>query len=130
MANDDLITVVAWRPEMPGPHFGIRSDYVEQCWTALLGPTSVLLLRTLEPLGSDRPTTVALPELAARIGVGTTVARRTLLRLKGFGALKILDDGAVALRVTLPALHDGQLRRVPAVLRALHERYLAEATAA
>jgi hypothetical protein len=130
MANDDLITVVAWRPEMPGPHFGIRSDYVEQCWTALLGPTSVLLLRTLEPLVSDRPTTVALPELAARIGVGTTVARRTLLRLKGFGALKILDDGTVALRVTLPALHDAQLRRVPAALRALHERYIAEAKAA
>lgn len=130
MANDDLITVVAWRPEMPGPHFGIRSDYVEQCWTALLGPTSVLLLRTLEPLVSDRRTTIAVPELAARLGVGASIARRTLLRLKGFGALKILDDGTVAIRVTLPALTDGQLRRVPPVLRALHERHLAEAPAA
>jgi len=130
MANDDLITVVVWNPQIGGPLFSTRSDYVEQCWTPLLGPTSVLLLRALEPLVSKRPTALSVADRAARLGVGTQVARNALLRLKNFSALTVYDDGTVGVRTTLGPLSSGQANRIPATVRAVHERHLSPGEAA
>ncbi len=128
--DNDLITFVAWHPPTDGPTFGCRSDYVEQCWTPLLGPSSVLLLRLLATMVTDTPVRLSLHELARRIGVADSVARRTLLRLKQFRHLTLLDDGSVAVRTELPALAPGQAKRIPATAEAMHHCHLARTEAA
>jgi DNA-binding IclR family transcriptional regulator len=129
MGNDDVITLVAWNPPTDGPTFACRSDYVEQCWTPLLGPSSILLLRLLETIVTDNPVRLSLHELAHRIGVADSVARRTLLRLKQFRHIALLDDGTIGVRTQLPALAPGQARRIPATAKAMHHRHLAHTKA-
>jgi DNA-binding IclR family transcriptional regulator len=122
---DDLITVLAWHPPTDGPTFPARSDYVEQCWTPLLGPTSLLMLRLLEPIVTDNPTTLSLHELAHRLGVSDSTAHKTLLRLKGFRHIAVLDDGTVGVRTRIPALSPKHLPRLPRTVEAMHHRHLA-----
>jgi hypothetical protein len=128
--DTDLITLIAWHPSSEGPTFGARSDYVEQCWLPLLGPSSVLLLRLLDTIVTETPTTMSLHELAQRIGISDSAARRTLLRLKNFRHLALLNDGSVGIRTQLPALAPGQVRRLPATAEAMHHRHLARIEAA
>ena len=130
MDNNNLITFVAWHPPTDGPSFGCRSEYVEQCWTPLLGPSSIVLLRLLATMITDTPVRLSLHDLARRIGVADSVARRTLLRLKQFSHLALLDDGAVGVRADLPALAPGQAKRIPATAEAMHRHHLARAEAA
>ncbi len=125
MDNHDLITLIAWHPPTDGPTFACRSDYVEQCWTPLLGPSSILLLRLLETIVTDTPTTMSLRELAHRIGIADAAARRTLQRLGQFRHIALLDNGTLAVRTELPALARAQTRRIPATAEAMHHRHLA-----
>ena len=123
--DTDLITLIAWDPPTDEPTFLARSDYVEQCWLPLLGPSSVLLLRHLADVVTTTPITLSLHDLARRIGVNDSSARRTLLRLKNFRHLAILDDGTIGIRTLLPALAPAQARRLPPSAEAMHRQQLA-----
>lgn len=102
----------------------LRSDYVEVCWTPVLGVSCVALLRLLPALWAESvPAEVADLDLAHMLGQGKGErARATAQRLARFGAgrwdpsLRLLEVPAA-----LPSLSPGQLARVPEWTRARHE---------
>ncbi len=125
----------AWRDELVERH-GVdpRSDYVEQFWLPLLGPTSILLLRRLAS-ELERSTTdaceLALEPTARALGIGTRGGRnsplvRTLTRCSQFRLLDLRREvGEVLARTRLPTLTRAQGARLPEPLREEHDAYLA-----
>lgn len=108
----------------------LRSDYVEACWTPVIGPTCVALLRLLPALWVEAvPAGVADLDLAHMLGLGKGErARATAQRLARFGlgrwdpTLRLLE-----VSVALPSLSPAQLARVPEWARARHEDLVARA---
>jgi hypothetical protein len=123
------ITFVAWPKDWEGPGFSARSDYVERCWTSVLGPTAVLALRSInqEIDAGGGPVELYLEDLARSLGVGAgtgknAIGPRALARLEQFKMAIALPDGTMAIRTELPPLRDDQLRRAgPTVQRSHHE---------
>jgi hypothetical protein len=122
------VTFVPWPKDFDGPSFGARSDYVEQCWTSVLGPTSVMALRAiaqqLESVGG--PAQIDTEQLGRSLGVGAggrhSVMQRTLGRLEQFDLAIALPDGSMAIRTEVPPLRTSQLRRSSPAVRQSHER--------
>src|ERR1700730_19339055 len=99
--------------------FDPRWSYVEAYWLAVLGPSSVLVLRRLTDWLEDRPSgiVVALEDIGQSLGLGSGTGRsslivRTLDRLIAFGIAQIAWD-AYALRRTIPPLPPRLQRRLP-----------------
>jgi hypothetical protein len=126
-----------------------RADYVEQFWLPILGPSALLLLRRLVsaldaqvpgpsgvtsapgPGGDAEPRTVSVGDLASSLGMGSPrgpsgAFYRTLDRLVSFGFAHLVDDATLAVRTHLPPLTRRQLKRLPEVVRAEHDRWLAD----
>ena len=105
-----------------------RSEYVEQYWLSILGPSAVLLLRRLaiqfdrEPAGFD----LDLVECAQELGLGARGGKhspmwRTLDRICRFG-LATRNGANLSLSRHLPPLSLRQIERLPAHLRTEHAR--------
>jgi hypothetical protein len=122
------LTVVA----IPHPHphvrragFDLASEYVERCWTARLGCTSVALLRRLAAEFTDAEMVeLDLPDLAAALGVRWADGKHsplnhTIDRLVRFGFAQ-WADGHLHVPSTVPPLAAGQLRKVPQQVRDDH----------
>ena len=103
-----------------------RSDYVEQFWLSILGPSAVLFLRRLathldhDPDGFD----LDLVECAQELGLGSKGGKhspmwRTLDRICRFG-LASRSGPHVSLHRHLPPLTARQIERLPAHLRQAH----------
>ena len=112
------VTFVPWPKDFEGPSCSARSEYVERCWTSVLGPTAVLALRAinheLEVAGGCAH--VDVEDLGRSLGVGATngknsTMQRTLARLESFNVAVALPDGSMAIRADLPLLSNAQLRR-------------------
>jgi hypothetical protein len=108
-----------------------RSPYVERFWLAILGPSTVLLLRRLAEQLDDAPRgfTLDLVETAQALGVGMRAGRnspfmRSLDRTCRFGAARFLGPGTLAVRRRLAPLSRSQVQRLPESLRAEHQRWL------
>src|SRR5689334_19924112 len=106
---------------------GLRSEYVELFWLPILGPSALLALRRLA--GCITPTEAApvpLAEFARCLGLGTGHGRRApavraVARLADFHLARVREE-RFEVRAAIPSLNAKQLRRLPAVLLALHEQ--------
>lgn len=125
-AQGDGRCVVILTP-LPAPARNVhplRSDYVEVCWTPVVGSTAVALLRLLPAMWAEAvPVEVADMDLAQRFGLGKSDrVRQTAQRIARFcggrwdPSLRLLE-----VPTALPSLSPGQLARVPEWTRARHE---------
>lgn len=111
--------------------FPLDHPYLEHCWTPLLGPTAVVLLRRIPQLWRDQGLTAELTagELAASIGLGRSTGRqgplgRTFERLVRFRFVKGSGPGEFDVFTEIPPVRDRQLERLPAWNRQRHDDLL------
>lgn len=120
-------------PQIHRVGFPLDHPYVERCWAAQLGPTSVLLLRRLPELWQEQsPAEVPLAELGRILGVGPSTGRqgtlvRTLERLVRFQfATWQSQDNQLGVYTAVRPVPQHQLRRLPTRIQDTHKRLLAE----
>jgi hypothetical protein len=102
-----------------------QGRYVETFWLPVVGPTAVVLLRSLDRTLGQRQT-VRLParELAASVGVGHdggmhSPLMRSVRRLGQFGLGQWREDRLV-LGYGVPSLATRHVTRLPLALQVLH----------
>jgi hypothetical protein len=129
----------------PAPHpklevhragFSLDHAYLEQCWTPVLGPSSVLLLRRMTALWREAaPATVDVAELGAQLGLGHGGSKhspiaRTIERVVRFRFASWSAPGVLDVYTEVSPLPPRQLERVPRWCVDRHEellsRHLAE----
>src|SRR3546814_5302943 len=67
-------------PRVQRVGFDLTDPYVEQCWSAVVGPTSVLLLRRLPTMWMARvPVEMGASELSQTLGLGVGVSKNSRL---------------------------------------------------
>ena len=109
--------------------FDLTDPYVEQCWSAVVGPSSTLLLRRMPDLWAvNSPREIQATELSRSLGLGRGVGERsrlmsTMNRLVQYRLARPAPDGAglEVFRQVSP-LTPHQLDRVPQLTRDTHER--------
>jgi hypothetical protein len=110
--------------------FDLDHPYVEQCWAASIGPTSVLLLRRVVLLWQEAtPARVQVDEIAASLGVGgdskpNSRFWRTVRRLTQFGLARPGGDGTLDVFTTVAPLSARQLARAPDWSVRTHQRWI------
>jgi len=109
--------------------FPLDHPYVERCWTSVVGPTGVALLRRAAVLfsASSHPT-IDLVDVARDLGItGSDAGRRmqrTLVRLERLGFIRRPAADEVDVYVDVPPMPACNLRRSTAALRATHSSLL------
>ena len=100
--------------------FDLNDPYVEQCWSAVVGPSSTLLLRRMTVLWlAQVPAQIGASELSQSLGLGVGVGERsrlanTLNRLVQFGLARPAPDGAgLDVYRQVAPLSPRQVSRVP-----------------
>ncbi len=112
-----------------------RSHYVERFWLGVIGPSTTWLLRRLahDLDGSPDGFDLTLVETAGSLGLGMKNGRhspfmRAIDRACQFGLARRHGDIELSVRRSLPPVTQGQLKRLPDVVRtehaAWHERQL------
>jgi len=108
-----------------------RSAYVERFWLAVLGPSTVWLLRRMADHLDEAPEgfTLELAETARAIGVGNKGGRnspfmRSIDRTCRFGAARFVGADTLAVRRKLPPLTRHQTQRLPDSLREEHQAWV------
>lgn len=109
--------------------FDLTDPYIEQCWSAVVGPTSTLLLRRLPTLWVQQvPAEIGASELSRSLGLGAGVGERsrftsTLNRLVQYRFATPSPDGTGydVYRQVAP-LTPRMLERVPEWTRGAHEQ--------
>lgn len=117
-------------PKVRRVGFELTDPYVEQCWSAVVGPSSTLLLRRMPVLWTERvPAEIPTTELSRSIGLGRGAGPSSRLaailkRLEQFRLVRRagVPDDHFEVFVEVPPLTRGQLVRVPEWTRASHER--------
>lgn len=125
--TDGALAVSEWFDPYLAEHgHPVRSSYVELFWLPILGPTSMVLLRRLVIGFEHAPGgyRIGVQDTARSLGVGLPTSRqstflRALHRLVIFRTARFAGD-ALQVHRRLPSLHAGQVRRLPASLRAAH----------
>jgi hypothetical protein len=109
--------------------FDLTDPYVEQCWSAVVGPSSTLLLRRLPTLWiAQVPAEMGASDLSRSLGLGVGVGERsrlanTLDRLVHFGLARPSRDGTgFDVHRQVAPLSPRQLARVPGWTHDAHER--------
>jgi hypothetical protein len=111
--------------------FTLDQPYLEHCWTPVLGPTSVLLLRRATWLWrSGTSTAIRSEDLAVGLGLGRGTGRnsalnRTVQRLVTAGFAAHPATGELEVYTEVPLLGRRQLERVPGWTRSVHEQLVA-----
>lgn len=112
--------------------FALDHHYLEQCWTPIVGPSSVLLLRHCVSLWRDAtPARVPTEDLARQIGLGRGTARHsplqhTLDRVVYFRFASMATPGQLDVYTEVPPVGARQLERLPTWSRAQHDRLLGQ----
>jgi len=111
-----------------GPQFDPRSHYVETFWLPILGPSTLWLLRKVAERFDAEPDgfTLDLLEMSQALGIASKGGRnnpfhRAINRVVSFNMGATIDEQTIAVRRRMPALHGGQVRRLPPRLANLHE---------
>ena len=108
---------------------GVRPDdpYVERFWLAIVGPSTVVLLRRFTRGLDEHPEgfRVGLLETSLAMGLGRGTGRnapisRTLARAETFGLMRRTGEHGLQVRTHLPVLSARQVRQLPPVLRRVH----------
>ncbi|MBM3730068.1 MAG: hypothetical protein FJW44_04530 [Actinobacteria bacterium] len=109
--------------------FPARSDYVEEFWLGILGPTATWLLRRLASGFDHYPEGFELDLVETAQALGTTYRpghespfTRAIERLSIFGLAQKYADG-LAVRTHVPLVPDRYLPRLPRHLRDAHAGY-------
>jgi hypothetical protein len=118
-------------PQVRRLGFDLTDPYVEQCWSSVLGPTGVALLRRMPVLWAERePARMPTAELGASLGLVGGAGEhsrfgRTLRRLTDFHLGEWIEPGrALAVYTEVAPLTERQLQRLPGWTQATHERLL------
>lgn len=110
--------------------FDLTDTYVEQCWSAVVGPSATLLLRRLPELWRHQvPAEIPASEFSQSLGLGAGTGPNSRLastmdRLVRFGLARPERAGGLDVFLEVAPLHTRQLERVPAWTRSTHERLL------
>lgn len=109
--------------------FDLTDPYVEQCWSAVLGPSSTLLLRRLPALWVARvPAEIDAGELSQTLGLGAGTGAHSRLanslqRLVRFDlATPAVDGAGLDVYQQVAPLNPRQLARLPEWTRGTHDR--------
>ncbi len=104
-----------------------RSEYVERYWLAILGPSTMWLVRHLANELDRNPTGFKLDmrETARSLGMGVGTGQkapfiRSIERTCRFGAARFVGPSTLAVRRTLPTLSSNLASRLPSELRREH----------
>ncbi|NNC80672.1 MAG: hypothetical protein HKN94_11035 [Acidimicrobiales bacterium] len=114
--------------------FDPRSDYAEQFWLPILGPSTLWMLRRLAQRFDVEPDGFALdlPELSASLGIRSkaggrnTTFHRSIERLVTFNMGRTIDERTISVRRIMPPLHAGQVRRLSPNLQQRHADAIAQ----
>ena len=136
MHDDQILTFTP--VDHPDPRvqqvgFDLTDPYLEQCWSAVVGPSSVLLLRRVATLWIDRvPAEIAAGELAQSLGLGNGAGSSsrfaaTLDRVVRFGLARTGPDSAsIDVHRQVAPLSPRQLDRLAPWTRQTHDRLFGE----
>lgn len=108
--------------------FDLTDTYVEQCWSAVVGPSATLLLRRLPELWRHQaPAELPAGEFSQSLGLGAGTGPNSRLastmdRLVRFGLARPDRAGGLDVFLEVPPLQPRQLERVPEWTRSTHER--------
>ena len=109
-----------------------RSDYTEWFWLAVVGPSTIWLLRRIAATFDHRPEgfDLEVPECAAALGLtggagNNATFVRTLRRTCQFHLARRIDQHTVQVRRNLPPLTRSQVLRLPSSLRVAHDEWMA-----
>lgn len=129
----ELAAVAHPNPKVRQVGFGLSHPYVEQCWGAVVGPSSVAITRRLPVLWTQQePAHIPVDELARSLGLGAGAGRqgrlqRSLDRLVRFSLATWREPGrALDAYTEVPPLSGRQLDRLPAWSRRSHDRLLSD----
>lgn len=119
--SDHLVIHPAPHPRVDVHRAGFPLDhpYLEQCWTPVLGPSSVLLLRRMSLLWRDAtPALLSTSELGAQLGLGRGTGRhspanRTVDRIVRFGFASWSSPSSLDVFTEIPPVPAKQLDRLP-----------------
>ncbi|KJF18371.1 MULTISPECIES: hypothetical protein [Acidithrix] len=127
--EDGRIMVGTWvDPLVESLGFDPRTNYVEYFWLPILGPSCIFLLRRMayafDLSGDFRE--MSLHTISYEIGLGSpkgfsSSITRTVNRCIQFDMAKLLPNGQLAFRRSLPPLSQRQLNRLPIRLQEVHE---------
>ncbi|MBW3642411.1 MAG: hypothetical protein KY447_05800 [Actinobacteria bacterium] len=112
--------------------FPLDHPYLEQCWTGVIGPSSVLFLRRCASLWRESmPVQVATADLGAQLGLGKGTARNspmwhTVERVVRFRFAAMPQPGELHVYTEVPPVPARQMERLPAWCRREHERLLGQ----
>ena len=123
----DQLTIVALDPG--NGRFGPSSDYVFDCWTPIVGPSTVLLWRCLARVALEAGSGYAVvetPDVFASLGLGASTAKnaigpRTIARMVGFGLAHCHGSRLLGVRPALDLLSAGQSARLGGRALRAHE---------
>jgi hypothetical protein len=110
--------------------FPLDHPYLEQCWSPILGPSSVLLLRHTAQLWRDSdPAVVDSADLAQQIGLGKgrgthSPLGHTLSRIVRFRFAQWAAPGVLDVYTEVRPLRERDLSRVPAWSAGRHDELL------
>ena len=111
--------------------FDLSDPYVEQCWSAVVGPSSTLLLRRLSELWRHEvPAEIPAAELRRSLGLGAGTGPNSRLaattdRLVHFGLVRQgSSPGGFDVFLEVAPLRPRRLDRAPEWTRSAHERLL------
>ncbi len=121
-------------PSAPVRQVGFPLDhpYLERCWTPVIGPSSVLLLRQCTALWRrSAPARVPAEDLARQLGLGNGTARSSALwhtveRVVRFRFAAMPVAGELRVYTEVPPVRGHQLERLPSWCREEHERLLGQ----
>lgn len=133
MDRDRLLTFAPVNhpnPKVRRVGFELTDPYVEQCWSAVVGPSGTLLLRRLPVLWDERaPAEIRWTDLSRSLGLGSGTGSRsrlsmTLRRLEEFRLARRAGGPGDQLEVFVEVspLTRSQLARAPEWTRATHDR--------
>lgn len=118
-------------PEFDHVGFDPRSHYAETFWLPILGPSTLWLMRNLAQRFDDEPDgfTLDLEDASIALGIRSRGGRhnpfhRAVNRIVSFNMGRTVDDGTIAVRRIMPALHSGQVRRLTTRMQKLHHETL------
>ena len=112
--------------------FPLDHPYLEHCWTPVIGPSSVLLLRRCPWLWREAaPAQIRTEDLARQLGLGTGTGRNspmwhTIERVIRFRFAAMATPGEVRVYTEVPPVPTRQLDRLPSWCRQEHERLLGQ----
>lgn len=120
-------------PSRDPDNFDPRSEYAENFWLPILGPSTMWFMRKVAERFDYEPEGFELDLLETSHALGITgkggrnnAFHRALNRAVSFQMGRTVDDTTIAIRRFMPQLHRGQINRLPPRLQKRHAELLTD----